>query len=84
MKRLLIFIIVLLFSSCASVNKDIVKPPIYFKNWCVTCGNKAWIPCDNCWNGKMLDGSICPKCNGRGKLLCPECFGKCNPNAEWR
>jgi hypothetical protein len=74
----------LILGGCATIEEKQVRSTPYSKDWCYGCGNKGWIPCDNCWDGKMLDGSRCYKCNGTGKLKCPVCFGKCNPNGEWK
>ena len=67
-----IIILSLFICGCATVQQDNIKFTPYCSNWCIKCGNTGWIACDNCWEGKMLDGSLCWKCKGVGKLQCPK------------
>lgn len=73
-KRFVIYTCIMLLSlfiyGCSTIQQENIKATPYYSNWCIKCGNTGWILCDNCWGGKMLDGSICWKCKGIGKLPC--------------
>ena len=80
-------IVLCLLCGCSAVEIKEQQPTTktYYKSWCSTCGNKGWVDCDICYNGKMVHSDYkCWKCNGMGKLKCPTCFGTCNSNGEWK
>lgn len=79
-----IFLILILLSGCASIITPI-EGYHHYNNWCMTCGNKGFVSCDNCYNGIMCQSNEkCWKCRSLGLVKCPQCNGLSNLNGEWK
>ena len=82
MRIFIIILLCVLLMSCAMENKTTLRPTIYYKDWCGTCGNKGFIDCNTCWSGKTIGDLKCYKCGGAGRIICPDCLNKRNIQGE--
>lgn len=77
-------ICILLLSGCGVTLDKNVKYTRHYADWCMGCANLGFVECAYCWKGRTLSDYSCWKCKGSGVIKCPDCYGRSNPNGEWK